>query len=98
MPNGKNCSSEKDSRRERGQDSQARASTTDPEARKMKMADGGYRPAYNVQFATAAGSRIIVGVNVTNEGADSGQMEPMLTQLERELWEASRRIPGRWRI
>ena len=68
-----------------GQDSQARASTTDPEARKMKMADGGYRPAYNVQFATAAGSRIIVGVNVTNEGADSGQMEPMLTQLERNF-------------
>ena len=29
-----------------------RASTTDAEARVMKMADGGYRPAYNVQFAT----------------------------------------------
>src|SRR5262249_34608691 len=30
----------------------ARASTTDPEARVMKMADGGFRPAYNVQLAT----------------------------------------------
>jgi len=46
------------------------------------MADGGYRPAYNVQFATACDSRIIVGVDVTNEGGDSGQMEPMTDQLQ----------------
>jgi transposase len=61
---------------------EARASTTDPEARVMKMADGGYRPAYNVQFATAADSRLIVGVAVTNEGGDSGQMEPMVMSIE----------------
>ncbi len=30
-----------------------RASTTDPQARVMKMGDGGFRPAYNVQLATA---------------------------------------------
>lgn len=64
---------------------EARASETDPEARVMKMADGGYRPAYNVQFATACGSRIIVGVDVTNEGSDSGQMEPMVSQLEQKF-------------
>lgn len=64
---------------------EARASETDPEARIMKMADGGYRPAYNVQFATACGSRIIVGVDVTNEGSDSGQMEPMVSQLEQKF-------------
>jgi|SRR5579863_828934 len=29
-----------------------RVSTTDPEARVMKMADGGFRPAFNVQAAT----------------------------------------------
>ncbi len=63
----------------------ARASSTDPEARTMKMADGGFRPAYNVQFATATGSRIIVGVAVTNEGGDSGQMDPMVTQLEQKF-------------
>jgi transposase len=66
----------------RNSGNEARASTTDPEARTMKMADGGYRPAYNVQFATATESRIIVGVAVTNEGGDSGQMAPMVTQLE----------------
>jgi transposase len=62
---------------------EARASTTDPEARVMKMGDGGFRPAYNVQFSTATDSRLIVGVDVTNEGSDSGQMDPMLDQLER---------------
>jgi transposase len=64
---------------------ETRASTTDPEARNMKMADGGYRPAYNVQFATACDSRLIVGVDVTNEGGDSGQMEPMLDQIEKNF-------------
>lgn len=61
---------------------QARASTTDPEARKMHMPDGGTRPAYNVQFATTTDSGVIVGVAVTSSGGDGGQMQPMLEQLE----------------
>ncbi len=52
---------------------QARVSTTDPEARVMKMADGGYRPAYNVQLATDVGSQVIVGVEVINRGTDQGE-------------------------
>lgn len=64
---------------------EVRVSMTDPEARVMKMADGGYRPAYNVQFATAAESRIIVGVAVANVGGDSGQMNPMMDQLQRHF-------------
>ena len=59
-----------------------RASTTDPEARVMKMADGGYRPAYNVELATTTEGGIIVGADVTNQGSDSGQMSPMVEQLE----------------
>lgn len=59
----------------------ARVSTTDPEARVMKMGDGGFRPAYNVQFATDTGSQVIVGVAVTNEGSDLGQMVPMVEQI-----------------
>jgi len=62
--------------------SEPRVSTTDPEARVMKMPDGGYRPAYNVQLATDVASRFIVGVDVTNEGADSAQLLPMLRTLE----------------
>jgi transposase len=61
-----------------------RASTTDPEARVMKLADGGFRPAYNVQFAADGGSRMIVGVDVTNQGTDWGQMEPMHAKLQRQ--------------
>ena len=60
---------------------EARASETDPEARVMKMADGGFRPGFNVQFATDVETRIIVGVDVTNIGSDAGQMPPMVDQL-----------------
>jgi transposase len=59
-----------------------RVSTTDPEARVMKMGDGGFRPAYNVEFATDVDGRAIVGVGVTNVGSDAGQLVPMLDQVE----------------
>jgi transposase len=62
---------------------EVRVSTTDPEARVMKMADGGYRPAYNLQFATDTESRIIVGLRATNSGSDSQQLEPMQEELKR---------------
>jgi len=58
-----------------------RASTTDAEARVMKMADGGFRPAYNVQVASAAGEQIVVAVEVCNTGSDRGLMRPMLERL-----------------
>lgn len=61
---------------------QPRVSTTDPDARVMKMGDGGFRPAYNVEFATDVDGRAIVGVSVTNVGSDAGQLVPMLEQLE----------------
>ena len=55
-----------------------RASTTDAEARVMKMADGGFRPAYNVQVTSAAGEQIVAGVEVSNNGSDRGLMRPAL--------------------
>jgi transposase len=61
---------------------EARVSTTDPDARVMKMADGGYRPAYNVQLATDVDSRAIVGVTVTNLGSDRSSLPPMLGQVQ----------------
>jgi hypothetical protein len=48
----------------------------------MKMANGGFHPAYNVQFATDVGSQVIVGVDVVNVGSDGGQMLPMVEQIE----------------
>ncbi len=61
---------------------EARASTTDPEARVMKFPDGGYQPGYNVQFATDTESGVIVGVDVTNAGSDGEELPPMLDQLK----------------
>lgn len=61
----------------------ARASTTDPDARVMKMADGGSRAAYNAQFCTATGSQLIVGVSVTGQGNDVGLLGPMIDQVAR---------------
>lgn len=58
-----------------------RASTTDADARVMKMADGGFRPAYNVQVTSAAGEQIVVDVKVCNTGSDRGLMRPMLERL-----------------
>ncbi len=64
----------------------ARASTTDAEARVMKMGDGGFRPAYNVQYSVAGselgGPRTIVAAQVTNIGSDMGDLTPMATQVE----------------
>ena|SRR5215210_176177 len=60
----------------------ARVSTTDAEARVMKMGDGGFRPAYNGQFAVDTETQMVVGVDVSNSGSDQGQLVPMLEQLE----------------
>jgi transposase len=81
LKNAEELASQKESRK-KGSGEGARASTTDPESRNMKMPDGGFRPAYNVQFATTTESGVIVGVDVTNQGTDAGLMEPMLEQIE----------------
>lgn len=71
--------------REAHPESVARGSTTDAQARVMKMADGGFRPAYNVQYGVVGdkmgGPRTIVGVRVTNLGSDFGSLVPMIEQV-----------------
>lgn len=71
---------------------EARASTTDAEARTMKMPDGGFRPGFNVELATDTGSGIIVGVDVTNLGSDNGQIRPMIDQIETRYQTTPRRL------
>lgn len=66
---------------ERRKITEARVSMTDPEARVMKMPDGGYRPAYNVQLATDVDSGVIVGAAVVNEVNDAGQGEAIEAQV-----------------
>ena len=72
----------------------ARASTTDADASNMKMGDGGWRPAYNVQFATDCAAQVIVGVDVVTAGSDMAQLAPMVTQVEQRLGQA----PAQWLV
>ena len=59
-----------------------RVSTTDADARVMKMADGGFRPAFNAQLAVDADTQFIAAVAVVNSGSDMGQMSPMHQDLQ----------------
>jgi transposase len=77
-----------------GSKAEARASTTDADARVMKMGDGGFRPAYNVQFATTCEEQVIVGMNVVNAGSDMAQLAPMVEQVEQRLG----RSPDQWLV
>ncbi len=72
----------------------ARVSTTDPEARVMKMPDGGYRPAYNWQFSVELSNFAITGVDVVNTGSDKAQMEPMVEQVV----ERTGQTPENWLV
>jgi transposase len=64
-------------------ETEPRVSTSDAEARRMKMPNGGFNPACNVQLATDTESRAIVGVAVSYEGSDSaGLSAPMREQVK----------------
>ena len=71
---------EAEAKKKKDEKDKARVSTTDPEASVMKMGDGGFRPAFNVQFATDTETQVITGVDVTNCGSDQGEMLPMVEQ------------------
>jgi transposase len=71
---------------------EARASLTDPQARIIKMADGGYRPAYNLQIAMDTASGAVVGIDVTNESSDKRLIAPMLERIRRRFT----KLPKRW--
>ena len=71
---------------------QARVSTTDAQARVMRMAGGEFRPAYNAQIASDVKSGMVVGVGVTSSGGDMGQLPPMLDQIERRHGRRPRKV------
>jgi hypothetical protein len=81
---------ELEAKKKAGERDRTRGSTTDAQATVMKMADGGFRPAYNVRFAADTRSQVVVGVDVLTTGSDQGQMGPMVAQVG----ERHGRIPG----
>lgn len=72
---------ELEAKKKAGEKDKARASGTDPEATVMKMADGGYRPAYNIEFGVATDGLVIAAVEVTTSGSDAGQITPPNDQI-----------------
>jgi transposase len=65
------------------QRAELRVSDSEPEARKMKLADGSFAPAYNVQISTETRSAIIVGVDATQQVNDTGQLVGAIRQIQR---------------
>ena len=83
-----------EAKKKKDEKDKARVSTTDPEATVMKMGDGGFRPAFNVQFATDTKTQVITGVEVTNCGSDQGEMLPMVEQHQ----ERYDQVPGEYLV
>jgi len=81
-------------KRNGGKAEDARASTTDGEARVMKMSDGGFRPAFNVQLASTCAEQVIIGMEVVNAGSDMAQLAPMVEQVEQRLGQS----PDEWLV
>jgi transposase len=66
-----------------GREKQPRVSTTDADARVMRMAAGAFRPAYNVQMTCDPDSLVVVDVGLEASGSDSGQISPALDRIEK---------------
>jgi transposase len=73
-------------------DNNVRASTTDAEARIMRMGDGGFRPAFNVQVKTDPKSQCVVGVEVSNNGSDRGQLWPAVDEINRRYGKTPKQV------
>ena len=67
-----------------------RVSTSDPDARIMKQADGGSAPSYNVQVSTDAEHCVVVDIEATQAGNDYHQLKPAMERVENNL----QRSPG----
>jgi transposase len=72
---------EKTNKKEVAKQKAPRASTTDAEARVMKMADGGWRPAYNMQIISTPGQQVIVAVDIDTCGSDRGLAQPGIASV-----------------
>lgn len=72
-------------KKEEAKKGKLRVSLTDPEARMMRFADGAMRPAYNIQFAVAPASGLILAAQTTDRRNDKGLAGLLLEQIKRRL-------------
>lgn len=68
------------------------ASSTDPDARIMRMPDGGWRPAYNLQVSTDPQSGVMLGLEAIASGSDRGKLGPAAEQARRRYAAAPKRM------
>lgn len=73
------------SRKTRKNKKEARVSEIEPEARNMKHKDGGYAPSYNLQLSTDRSHGIIVGIGISQEATDYGELIPAVDRIEKNL-------------
>jgi transposase len=70
----------------------ARVSVSEPEARRMRQADGGIAPNYNVQIAADAAQSLIVDVQVTQAPNDSEQLAPAVQRIATRMGRPPRQM------
>jgi hypothetical protein len=80
---------EKTNKKDVAKQKEPRASTTDADARVMKMADGGWRPAYNMQIISTPEQQVIVAVDIDTTGSDRGLARPGIETVHAEGYEPS---------
>jgi len=83
---------EREKRRTRSRVKDKRVSVSDPESRVMKQSDGGFAPSYNVQISTDARASVVVGVGVSQEASDHGELMPALERVVRNLGTQPRQV------
>jgi transposase len=69
-----------------------RASTTDPQARLMKMPDGSFRPAYNLIVAAEPQQQVILAIEPTERRSEAGLARPMVDDIARRYGTRPQRL------
>ena len=69
-----------------------RVSDSEPDARKMKHADGSWAPSYNLQVATEEKAGMIVAVTLTSAANDTQELMPVLEQVQENAGKLPERV------
>lgn len=71
---------------------QVRVSLTDPEARKMRQADGGFAPSYNAQISTDCRQGVIVGYDLIQSGEDGQELAAAPQRIEQNTGQTPKQL------
>ena len=77
--------------KEEAKKGEPKASLTDPDARRMRFADGSVKAGYNVQLAASA-TGMVVSVMATDRRNDAGMAVPMVDDIKRRYGRVPKRL------